>query len=40
MSRLPLREKPAPQADPIYVDVPVDLVTDNRSQQPLSLEEN
>jgi hypothetical protein len=40
MSCLPLREKPAPPADPIYVDIPVDLVTENRSPQPLALEEN
>jgi hypothetical protein len=40
MSRLPLREKPEPPADPIDVDIPVDLVTENRCPQPLALEEN
>jgi hypothetical protein len=40
MFRLPLREKPEPPADPIDVDIPVDLFTENRSPQPLALEEN
>jgi hypothetical protein len=40
MSRLPLREKPEPPADPIDVDIPVDLVTENFSPQLLTLEEN
>jgi hypothetical protein len=40
MSRLSLREKPEPPADPIDVDIPVDRVTENRSPQLLALEEN
>jgi hypothetical protein len=40
MSRLPLREKRELPADPIDVDIPVDLVTENRPPQPLALEEN
>jgi hypothetical protein len=34
MSRLPLRDNLEPPADPIDVDIPVDLVTENRSPQP------
>jgi RNase H-like domain found in reverse transcriptase/Integrase zinc binding domain len=40
MSRLPLRENPEPPADPIDVDIPVDLVTENCSPQALALAEN
>jgi hypothetical protein len=40
MYGLPLREKPEPPADPIDVDIPVDLVTENCSPQPLAPEEN